>query len=493
MRGTRINPIQLTAIAAVLAAMVAAPAGASSGSSGYTIWTIAGTSVQCTTPPACADGQPAAAARLSLPEAVAVDPRGDVYIADYGDSEIRRVTPTGQISLIAGTGTSCQKPPSCGDGGQATAARLSFPAGVAVDSKGNVYVADTGDNEVRKISPSGVISRIAGTGSPCARPPACGDGSRATSAALTDPTGLALDSAGNLYIADSGDQEIRKVSPSGVITRLAGNGIRCAKPPSCGDAGPATSAQLNFPEAVALGRAGVVYVADSGDQEIRKIASGGTITTVAGTGATCASPPSCGDGGAATSGTLSFPNGVALTPAGNLLIADSSDNEVREVVGGKIQRVAGTGSPCAKPPACGDNLAASAARLDYPTSVAVDARGNIYVSDSGDNEVRWLSAVHAGHISTASGFVGLGAFSATVTKGSVIVRYVLGRPANVELTVRHAGHSETAVTAHAHAGFNELTRNRRVRGKPAPKGGYTLILSGAIGHASASSTLHVQL
>lgn len=493
MRGIRTNAIQLIAVATALVTMAAVPATASSGSPGYTIWTIAGTSVQCTTPPACADGQPAAAARLSLPEAVAVDASGNVYIADYGDSEVRRVSPTGIISLIAGTGTACQNPPSCGDGAPAIAARLSFPAGVAVDSKGNVYVADTGDNEIRKISASGTISRVAGTGSPCSKPPACGDGGQATAATLTNPTGLALDGAGNLYIADSGDQEIRRVSPSGVITRLAGSGKRCSHPPSCGDGGPAASAALNFPEAVALGRAGALYVADSGDQEIRKIASGGTISTVAGTGAACASPPSCGDGGAATSATLSFPNGVAVGPAGALYIADSSDNELREVTGGKILRLAGTGIPCAKPPACGDNLAASAARLAYPSSVAVDPYGAIYVTDSGDNEVRWLSSARAAHISTPSGFVGLGAFSATVTKSSVIVRYVIGQRANVELTVRHGGHSETAITAHAHAGFNELRWNRRFRGKPAAKGRYKLMVSGAIGHASASSTLHVRL
>jgi sugar lactone lactonase YvrE len=493
MRGIRTIACQLSAVAAALVALSTAVALAHGSSSGYTIWTIGGTSAQCTTPPACADGQPAAAARLSLPEAVAVDGAGDVYIADYGDNEIRRVTPAGVISLVAGTGTSCQKAPSCGDGGPASAARLSFPAGVAVDSKGNVYVADTGDNEIRKISKPGRITRIAGTGSPCSKPPACGDGGQAVAAQLTGPTGLAVDAAGDLYIADAGDQEIRKISPSGVISRVAGNGKPCAHPASCGDGGSATSAQLNFPEAVALAPGGVMYVADSGDQEIRKISATGTITTAAGSGAACASPPSCGDGGSATRATLSYPNGVAVGPGGGLFIADSSDNELREVNGGKIQRVAGTGSPCAHPPACGDNLAASAARLGYPTAVAVDAQGHIYVADSADNEVRWLSRGRVAHISTTTGFVGLGALSPTVTKSSVIIRYVIGRAANLELTVRHSGRSETAATARAHAGFNELSWNRRLRGKPAAKGRYQLTLSAAIGHSSGSITLHIRL
>jgi sugar lactone lactonase YvrE len=493
MRGITTNVIRLVTLVVTLGVMAAAPGTALGRPSAPTIWTVAGTSVQCTTPPACADGQPAVAAQLSFPEAVAVGVSGNVYVADYGDNEIRRITPTGGISRVAGTGTFCQNPPHCGDGGPATEARLNFPGGVAVDSRGNVFVADTGDNEVRRISRAGTITRFAGTGAPCAKPPACGDGGPATSATLSAPTGLALDSAGNLYIADSGDQEIRRISPSGQISRAAGSGKRCAHPPSCGDAGRADSAQLNFPEGVALGRRGAMYIADSGDQEVRKVSAAGTISTVAGTGVACSAPPSCGDGGAPTSARLNFPNGVAVGPAGGLFIADSSDQEIREVTSTRIIRVAGTGSACAKPPACGDNLAAAAARLDYPSALVVDRDGNLYVADSGDNEIRWLSHVRVGHISTSTGFVGLGVFSAQISKRSVVVRFVIGQPANVELTIRHSGHSQTAVAARAHGGFGELTWNRRFRGKAAARGRYKLTVSAAIGHSSTSGTLHIRL
>jgi hypothetical protein len=164
------------------------------------------------------------------------------------------------------------------------------------------------------------------------------------------------------------------------------------------------------------------------------------------------------------------------------------------VIKGKITRMAGTGSPCAKPPACGDNLNASAATLDYPTAVFVDRRGGVYVADAGDNEVRWLSGVGAGRFSTSTGWVALGAFSATVvSKKSVLVRFVLGRAANVTLTVRHSGHAETVKTGRAHAGFNQLTWNRRFRGGPAAKGRYKLVVSAAIGHLSTSSTVHLRL
>lgn len=482
--------VALLAAALTLAALAAPPATARPPS--YTIWTVAGNFTECSAPPACGGGHPAAEAQLSFPQAVAVAASGNVYIADWGDNEVRRLMPNGAMRVIAGTGTFCQNPPRCGDGGPATAARLNFPAGVAVDSAGNVYVADTQDNEVRKISPAGKITRVAGTGSPCAKPPACGDRGAATAATLRDPTGLAVDRAGNLYISDTGDQEIRKVSRSGKITRVAGTGRACTHPSSCGDSGAARKARLSFPAAVAVGGGGVLYIADSGDQEIRKVSAAGTITTVAGSGVACSSPPSCGDGGPATKAQLSYPGGVAVGPGGTLLIADSSDNELRLLSAGKITRLAGTGAPCSTAP-CGDNLAASAARLNYPDSVAVDGHGTIYVADAGDNAIRWLARGRVGHVSTPGGWVGLTAFSTTVTKRSVVVRFVIGRAANIELTVRHSGHSQTAATSRAHPGFNLVRWNRRFRGKTAGSGRYKLVVSAAIGRRSTSTAVHVKL
>jgi sugar lactone lactonase YvrE len=494
MRGFSTNLRRTIAISVALlvpAGALAAPASAAKGSS-YTIWTIAGTSAQCATPPDCGGGGVATRARLSFPEAVAVGRAGNVFIADMGDNEIREVKPNGRMSVVAGNGAFCQNPPRCGDGGPATEASLNFPSGIAVDGSGNVYVADTQDNEIRKITRSGVITRVAGTGAPCAHPPACGDGGLADTATLTRPTGLAIDPAGNLYIADSGDQEIRRLSRSGTITRVAGTGKWCARPPACGDGGAARSARLRFPQAVALGRSGTWYIADGGDQEIRKVSSG-KISRVAGTGTVCSSPPSCGDGGPATSARLNFPAGVAVGPAGGLFIADSSDHEVREVQGGKITRLAGDGSPCAKPPACGDDHGSSAATLNYPAGVAADQNGNLYLADAGDNELRWLSRATASHITTSAGSVALAAFAPIVGRKSVVVRLIIGHQANVVLSVHHSGHSAGVANGHVPAGFAELAWNLRFRGRAAAKGRYRLIVSAAISHSSASSTVRIRL
>ena len=206
--------------------------------------------------------------------------------------------PTSGFSIytIAGDGSPCTTAPACGDGAAATGAQLRTPEAVAVDGAGNVYVADAADDEIRKITPAGVITRIAGTGAGCSTPPACGDGGPATDARLSFPEGVAVDAAGNVYIADFSDSEVRKVTPAGTITTIAGNGSQCAGPPVCGDGGPATSARLR-PDGVAV-RDGIVYITDFGDNEVRRVAPDGTITTIAGTGSPCSSSTAaCGDGG----------------------------------------------------------------------------------------------------------------------------------------------------------------------------------------------------
>ena len=154
-----------------LAAAIATPA-ARAAPPGFSIWSIAGNGTPCATAPSCGDAGRATAAQLNFPQGVAVDAAGNVYIADWGNSEIRKVSPSGAISVIAGDGIACSSAPVCGDGGPATTAALNFPEAVAVDSAGNVYVADTGDNEVRRISPAGMITRIAGNGTGCSAPPA---------------------------------------------------------------------------------------------------------------------------------------------------------------------------------------------------------------------------------------------------------------------------------------------------------------------------------
>ncbi len=498
MWGTRTTLI-LALIAATMAAPVAAIASGSSRSSSppsstraYTIWTVAGNGHQCTTPPSCSPNGTGTGALMTFPEAVAVARDGSVYIADYGDNEVREVTPDGKITLIAGTGAPCDTAPKCSDGQPALDAPLTAPDGVAVDNKGDVYIADTGDNEVRMVSTKGIISRIAGTGSACAKPPTCGDGALATSAKLTAPTGIALDRHGNLYIADTGDNEIRVVGASGKISRVAGTGAICSKPSACGNGGSAASARLNFPEGVAVNTSGL-YIADTGDQEVRKV-SKGSITLVAGTGVACSRAPSCGDRGPATKAELNFPDSVAVGASGSLVIADSADNEVRLVSGkGIIARVGGSGHSCATPPSCGDNGTATSAELSYPAGVAVDGRGDIYVGDANNNEVRWLSRAGVAHISAHGASIALAEFAAAVKHSAVVVRFVTGARGSVSLTV--SGGSHTAVVAHhsATAGLGRITWNRRLGGTSAPSGRYKLTLTEKIGGHSGSVVFHVHL
>ena len=247
------------------------------------------------------------------------------------------------ITNIAGSGTAG----ATGDGGQATSAQLNVSAWAAVDAQGNVYVTDSGNNKLRKVS-GGTITTFAGTGAAGS----AGDGGQATSAQLSALRGVAVDGQGNVYIGDSGNNKIRKVS-GGTITTFAGTGAAGAT----GDGGQATSAQLNFPRGVAVDGQGNVYIADSSNNKIRKV-SGGNISTFAGTGTAGAA----GDGGPATSAQLNFPSGVAVDGQGNVYIADQSNNKVRKVSGGNISTFAGTGAAGA----AGDGGQATAAQLNQP-------------------------------------------------------------------------------------------------------------------------------
>ena len=253
---------------------------------------------------------------------VALDGAGNLYIA-VGDSRIGKVDASGTITRVAGS-----VPVSIGfsgDGGPATDAQFYFPQGVALDSARTLYIADTLNNRIRKVDASGTIITVAGSGGFIRSDSAgfSGDGGPATSAQLFEPHGVALDGAGNLYIADTGNNRIRKVDASGTITTAAGTGPHGFS----GDGGPATSAQLFEPHGVALDGAGNLYIADTGNNRIRKVDASGTITTAAGTGPHGFS----GDDGPATSAQLNLPAGVALDGVGNLYIADTDNNRIRKV------------------------------------------------------------------------------------------------------------------------------------------------------------------
>jgi RHS repeat-associated protein len=314
------------------------------------------------------DGAAAVNAQIYYPQGMAVDAQGNLYIADEDNNRIRKVTAaTGIITTVAGNGTGGFS----GDGGSALSAELYLPSGVAVDSSGNIYIADTYNNRIRKVTAStGIITTVAGnrTGS------YPGDSGPALAAWLASPLGIAFDASGNLYVADSADCLVRKIVIStGIITSVAGNGVACAY---AGDGYAATVAELNYPSAVALDPSGNFYIADRNNFRVRKVTlSTGKISTVAGTGVNGSS----GDGGLATVAKIG-PTGVAVDGSGNLYIADASGSSVRKVLAsnGIINTVAGNGTVGYS----GDGGLATSASLNIPTAVALDAGGNnLFLSD----------------------------------------------------------------------------------------------------------------
>jgi uncharacterized protein (TIGR03437 family) len=317
------------------------------------------------------DGGLATSASLSFPYGVAADALENLFIADQGNNRIRRVSATGTITTVSGTGTVGFS----GDGGPATSAELNSPFGIAVDASGNLFIADTSNNRIRKVSASGIITTVAGNGSVGF----AGDGGPATSASLNQPIGVAVDTSGNLFIADSLNSRIRKVSAAGIIATFAGGGTAVV-----GDGGPATSAFLSLPYGVAADAAGNLFIADLLGNRIRKVSANGIITTIAGIGTCCFSS----DGGPAVSALVGQPTGVAVDASGNVFIADRDNNRIREVsVSGIIATVAGNGTAGFS----GDGGPATAAELYEPSGVAVTPSGNLFIADYVNNRIRKVS------------------------------------------------------------------------------------------------------
>lgn len=398
------------------------------------------------------DGGPAGAAQLNDPAGVAIDPNGTVYIADSGNHRVRRVTSDGIITTVAGSGVAGFS----GDNGPAVTAQLNTPVAIAATTGGQLYVLDFGNNRVRQISPAGIIRTFAGTGAVGAS----GDNGAALSATFNYPTGMALtpagdllladagnnrirriasglvstvaagslnfpdgvrtDAAGNIYVSDSGNFRIVKVSANGIVATVAGSGTQGFS----GDGGAATDAALNYPNDVAIGTNGTLYIADSANARIRAVSPAGIISTLAGSDvqpqiysadslatdtagmvyytdsfrnqvlsvsagvvvtkvAGDGTKGYSGDGGAATSAQLSSPLGLALDASGNLYIADSGNQVIRKVTaGGTISTYVGTG-------------------LSFPASLAADTAGNLYIADTGNNRVQKVTP--NGGISTIPG------------------------------------------------------------------------------------------
>jgi sugar lactone lactonase YvrE len=318
---------------------------------------------------------------LDAPKGLAYDAVGNLYIASLGQNVIRRVDPNGIITTVAGTGGQG----FAGDGGLATNAVLNSPEGIAVDAAGNLYIADTHNNRIRKVTAStGIITTIAGTGVA----DFSGDGGLATAATFSSPQALALDASGNLYIADIGNSRIRKITGA-TISTVAGTGEQIFS----GDGGLATAAGLDSPEGLVVDSSNNLYIADTHNQRVRLVtAATGIITTFAGNGIEDFS----GDGGAATAASVARPSGLALDSSGKLYIADTDNNRIRIVTGGIISTLAGTGAQGFG----GDTGLASNAILDSPNSIAVFGN-SIAFTDSDNSRVRAVAA--NGTIATVAG------------------------------------------------------------------------------------------
>ena len=367
------------------------------------------------------DNGPATSAELYDPFGVYVDGSGNIFIADTDNSVIREVVAgTGNIQTVAGTGTACTAftATECGDGGPATSALLDEPQGVFLDSAGDIYIADTYNSVIRKVSAgTGVIAAVAGTYYDWATNDTCqysGDNGPATSAQLCLPTTIFVDSSSNLFIADTNNSVIREVAAAtGNITSLAGNNALGAG--YSGDNGPATSAQLNYPSGVYLDSTGDIFIADTENFVIRRVvASTGDIQTNVGNNTLAFS----GDGGSPTSAALNYPQGVLLDSSGNLYIVDTANSVIRvynlgaaavtiagvTIQPGDIQTVAGTGGFSCQTPsqACGDGGAATSAQLNSPGSIAFDNAGDIFIADTGDSKIREVLA-STGVIETVAG------------------------------------------------------------------------------------------
>ncbi|HEY9722904.1 MAG TPA: NHL repeat-containing protein [Oscillatoriaceae cyanobacterium] len=311
--------------------------------------TFTATTLAGTTSPGAFDGS-GADARFDTPVGIALAPNGHLYVADSGNNSIREVTPAGVVTTLAGSGVEGN------DDGSGTEATFGKPYGVAADADGNLYVADYDENDIRKISPAGEVTTLAGS---VAAGNTDGTGTDAT---FDQPIGLAVNASGTVYVADAGNNAIREITPDGVVTTLAG---------------PSSGAGLLDPTGVAVDASGTVYVADSFRHDIRKITPNGVVSTLAGSGM-----PGLVDG-RGTQASFLRPNGVTLDASGNLYVADAS--AIRKVTpDGWVTTVAGSAST-----GSADGRGASAG-FDTPVGLAMDAAGHLYVADMLNNAIRLL-------------------------------------------------------------------------------------------------------
>lgn len=341
------------------------------------------------------DNIPSRSARLANPAGFCIDQVGNIFIADALNHRVRKVTPEGIVTTLAGTGEAGYS----GDNGAATSARLNRPSAVTVDTAGTVYVSDTGNQRIRAIGPDGLIRTIAGTGAAGFG----GDGGPGASAQLNNPRGIAVDESGNVFVADAGNARIRRIDSQGSISTIAGTG----EPGFSGDRGPATLAQLgrttntgNHPGyGLVIDKAGQLYLADTENRRVRRITPSGGIDTIAGSGRYSFD----GDGGAARSASFLRPTNVAVDPEGNVYVSDSEALRLRKILtSGVIITVAGRGT------SGGDGGPSTLAWMFRPHRIAVDSQGNVYITEHLGHRVR---KVAPGGITTTVAGTGLPGFS----------------------------------------------------------------------------------
>jgi sugar lactone lactonase YvrE len=413
---------------------------------------------------------------LLLPSAIVFDPAGNLYIAETANHVIRKVDINGNITTIAGTGTQGFSAIS----GPANASQLDSPQGLALDTANNLYIADTHNHVIRKLNlTSGILTTIAGTGTPGFS----GDNGPATSAQVDLPTALALDAQNNLYLADTRNHRIRRIAATtGLITTIAGNGTQGFS----GDNAPATAASIDSPTGLALDVSNNLYLADTHNHRIRRIdAVTGLITTIAGTGSLGYS----GDSAQATAATLALPHGLTLDAAGNLYFADTSNQRIRRIdaITGLITTIAGNGTQGFS----GDNGPATAAALDSPRATTVSPTALLTLADTGNQRIRQIEAPTSLQTMAGLGLTTPGALTLSAPSviaygtGTIIATLASGTPATGLITFLDTANA--TITILATVPLTTTTATLNTSALPAGIHNITATYAGDQTHSSAQS------
>ena len=361
----------------------------------------------------CCDGGPATNAEINNPDGLCIDKWGNIYVADPGNNRIRKIVPfTGIITTIAGKGIGGYS----GDDSLATNAKLFIPDAVCTDTTGNIYITDPGNARIRKVTiATGIITTIAGNGTPGNS----GDNGQATNAEISGPNGIYVEESGDIYIADINNNNIRKIAPNGIITTIAGIGTMGYT----GDGGPATAAQFSAPAKAIVDNYGNIIIADGNNNVLREIgAETGLINTIAGNG----TPGYSGDGGLAKNALLSNPYGICIDKQNNIFFAEYGNGTIRKIDG--MTKIITTVAGCGIMGYAGDGGPATDAKL-VPEDVTIDQYGVMYIADYENNRIR---AVYNPKLKISN-----------ISLGNELVIYP--NPAQSEITIENAGNCKMKI------------------------------------------------